>query len=193
MKKFLLIQFCLVVFAAQSGLPQQIPHRATLTPSKAEILLDEVFTVTYELSDVEGYFYVAVVPDYWDVIGQSRWQGHIRQGEKIHLNFKLKLSDDAIPHINSKLMVSVKFNQREFGAFIQEGTPVSVSVRLKDYEKIHRQYGRTKQPRNFNPASGDTLPLPDLLKDFPGSEVTISNDTSTRIQQSPPPTPLPRF
>ena len=65
---FLVIQLCSAQF---------YHYKATLTSSKQEVSIGEVFEITYSLSEVEGYHYVAVWAPDFDLIGKDRWEGFI--------------------------------------------------------------------------------------------------------------------
>ncbi|MCH9029807.1 MAG: hypothetical protein IH819_09395, partial [Bacteroidetes bacterium] len=57
---------------------QSIPHKASITPSKDAVLSSETFTVTYSLTEVEGYVYIGITDGYFEIIGNDRWEGYIK-------------------------------------------------------------------------------------------------------------------
>jgi hypothetical protein len=60
---------------------QFIPYKATITTSKDSVFSSETFTLTYSLTEVEGYVYIGVQEGYFKTIGTDRWEGKIKAGE----------------------------------------------------------------------------------------------------------------
>ncbi len=129
----------LITLMAGTCLAQSVRHTANLTPSTPEISSSETFTVTYELSDVEGYVYVGIVEEVFDVIGSKRWEGSINLGETIRREFTLRLKPSMLLYVDRKIPVVVQFSGSPFGEKVFNGVSTVTSVKLVDYEEIQRQ------------------------------------------------------
>jgi hypothetical protein len=178
------------VFATQSGLTQQIPHRATLTPSKDKILSTEVFTVTYELTDVEGYLYVGVREDEFEALGKKRWEGRVNSGERITVRFQLKLRQ-TLESISEKIPIVAMFSYRPHGEQVVEGVPTTTYVKISDYSTMRDEIRRSRKGFPSGTGSETTIDVYPIEQNSIRPAGIFTIDSTTRRLDSPPRTLSP--
>lgn len=141
-------------------LAQEIPCIITLASSKDSVLSTEEFTVTYSLSEVEGYIYIGVAPSSFEVIGPDRWEGEIKAGETKTVSFRLKLSKEASESrfISKSNHVEITWGREPFGKYVLRGfVTKSVSIKLKDFAELRRR--NTEKAKQSSKKDGNTIQL----------------------------------
>ncbi len=117
MKAVIIILSCLTSVSYS----QFVPHSAAINVSKTEIVSTEVFTVSYELSGVDGYVYVALMDDYLESIGPSRWEGQIDWAEVKTLRFSVRLKHDRILGLGAEVPIRIAFSYKPIGSVVAGG------------------------------------------------------------------------
>jgi len=141
MKKVLLIILLSVIEVCYA---QFIPHKASITLSKDAVLSSEEFTVTYSLTEVEGYVYIGIEDFYFEIIGDDRWEGYIEMGETANINFRVKFKDKLKPNLSSnRVPLSIGFSYHPFGEIVGgKGVFESISITLSDYDDFKQEEKR---------------------------------------------------
>lgn len=141
MKKVLFIILLSIIEVCYA---QFIPHKASITPTKDGVLSSETFTVTYSLTEVEGYVYIGVEDLYFEVIGPDRWEGYIKMGETVNVTFTLKFKEKFKPYLSSEnVSIGIGFSYHQFGERIGEkGVFESISITLCDYKDFNQEEKR---------------------------------------------------
>ena len=116
---------------------QFIPHKASITPSKNAVLSSETFTVTYSLTEVQGYIYIGVQTGHFEVIGKDRWEGYIKIGETVTVTFIVKLKESSLAWIEKKVSLGIGFSRKSFGERIGSyGEFKSVLITITDFNEL---------------------------------------------------------
>ncbi|MCH9029809.1 MAG: hypothetical protein IH819_09405 [Bacteroidetes bacterium] len=137
MKIVLLIIFLSIIEICYA---QSIPHKASITPSKDAVLSSETFTVTYSLTEVEGYVYIGIEDLYFEIIGDDRWEGYVNMGEIVNVTFTLKFKEKFKPYLSSEnAALGIGFSYHPFGDVVGGGEFKSISVTLIDYNDFKQE------------------------------------------------------
>jgi hypothetical protein len=123
---------------------QFIPHKASFTSSKDAVLSSEEFTVTYSLTEVEGYVYIGIEDLYFEIIGDDRWEGFIKMGETASVTFNVKFKEKFKPYLyNDKIPIGIGFSYQPFGERIGEkGEFKSIVITLTDFNDFKQEEKR---------------------------------------------------
>jgi len=131
---------------------QLIPHIATLTPSKDSVRPDEVFTVTYTLTNIKGYVYIASEDAYFETIGNNKWEGEIQEGEVKTLTFQMRLMKNAMERIyGGKARISVGFSYQPDNGENRWVEHKSIIMKIIDFGEF---INKTKNEDSFNKING---------------------------------------
>ena len=140
---------------------QVIPYKANISVSKEQIKSNEEFTVTYSLTDVQGYVYIGVKDGYFETIGNDRWEGEIKEGETKTVTFTVKLKDSSKKWIQSKVPLLVGFSYRPFDKRISGGQYEQINIEIADFDVIRNSVTanliKGKNVKKVNSISSVTL------------------------------------
>jgi parallel beta-helix repeat protein len=137
MKKLIFFFLLIVINTCQA---QRYPAETTITASKDSILSDEVFSVTYSITTSSGYYYIGVVDDYFETIGNDRWEGEMKDGETKTITFNVKLKEAAKKSVGRSALLSIGFSLKPFGEIINGSHNTSLFIKIIDYDKFKQKY-----------------------------------------------------
>lgn len=186
MKTVLLFIFLLII---QVSYAQFIPHKASITPSKDAVLSSETFTVTYSLTEVEGYVYIGIKDGYFEIIGDDRWEGYVKMGEIVNVTFTVKFKEKFKPYLYSeKVSLGIGFSYRPFGDMVRGGEFKSILISLSDFKDFKQEGQRIlKDSTKSSDSSIQNLnlyPIPYDTK-MPGLRKEVIPDTNSIKQWYP--------
>lgn len=141
---------------------QMIPYKASITPSKDAVSSSETFTVTYKLSEVEGYVYIGIEDLYFEILGTDRWEGYINEGETANIAITLKFKEKFKPYLYSKkIPIGIGFSYHPFGERIGEkGEFTSILITISDFDDFKQdEKGLLKDNIDQSDSSSQKLDL----------------------------------
>ncbi len=139
--------FLLLLF--EVTFPQIFPHQATLVASNDSVFSDEEFTVYYTLTGVEGYFYVGFRQDYFEVIGDNKWEGEIKAGEIKRISFQVKLKEKSKQLIQKRVPLVIGFGQKPLNEYMTNTSESKgIIIIVKDYDQLKHKYKTIKKKSN---------------------------------------------
>jgi hypothetical protein len=155
MKRLILLMILLIVELCYA---QLIPYKATIIPSKEAVLSSETITVTYTLTEVEGYVYIGVQDGYFDIIGKDRWEGYIKYGESANVSFTIKFKEKIKPYLyGDNVSLSIGFSFYPFGEAVIGGAFETILIKLSDLDDFDKKERELKD--STDQGNGSSLRL----------------------------------
>lgn len=146
--------FFILLFTTGICFAQFIGHTATISTSLDSVRSDEVFTVTYTLTDIPpNRVYIAMRADDWEFIGDNKWEGNISENESITVKFQVKLKESTI---REYVPVSVGFSYSPFiNEELYQGQYKSTTIKIIDYSEIKiERLRKVEEQRKLKKADG---------------------------------------
>ena len=131
-----------IVLTVGVSYAQIIPHTATISASKDSVYSTEIFTVTYTLTHIEGYFYIGLRGNF-ETIGTDRWEGFVKDNEITRVSFKVKLKEKALP-LSKKQRIYVGFSYGPFGEKVIGAHYKIIPITIIDNERLKKLKNDTK-------------------------------------------------
>lgn len=166
MKKLIFIFLCTIGIC----FAQFIGHTATISTSLDSVRSDEVFTVTYTLTDIPpNRVYIAMRADDWEFVGDNKWEGNISENESIIVKFQVKLKESTI---REYVPVSVGFSYSPFiNGELYQGQYKSTTIKIIDYSEIKIGRLRKVEERKKLKKADEVYESYELNKDDPFHEL----------------------
>ena len=179
--------FIFMLLSVGVSYAQIIPHTATISASKDSVYSTEIFTVTYTLTHIEGYFHIGLRGNF-ETIGTDRWEGFVKDNEITRVSFKVKLKEKAL-HLRKKQRIYVGFSYGPFGEKVIGAHYKIIPITIIDYEKSKKRINgemtgnNTTQTTN---SSNQTINVTIIPKPVINEIIrTIEFDTTQIIEYSP--------